>query len=477
MKSTLGYLSYQFFARTLNTDVFIEEIIIMGTEACTTAFNNLRNIYLYIKFCIDQYIQREQVENALLNFTNTYSDLVLHFYSLGKFADVAISQQSIYLPLLLGKFDQNTTCVVLFKNDTYVHKLYRNTIVSPLLSCKQFEVHNNEFGIDWANMKEEFSFPGLSFSVQPYQKLENGGTRICVDDLLLLLQTQKKELINTNKTALEIITLACIVISLVSLVVTFITYLFFPSLRTVPGLNNMCLVISLFLAQLFMISSPLFRSSGHKILFAFTHFSWLATFFWLQVCSFHMYRVFSAKSRSTFHGNQTKKVMTQYGIYAFGLAALIVGANIISTLIVSSGKFSGYDKISTLLTYEKAFIITVIVPLIFVCMTNIFFYILTAYNIHSTPNVENKTGNRMHFSVYIKLFSITGLSWLLQIIDMFLETTMFTYVVAILNGLQGLFIFVSYVCNRRVLTMYAEVCYKANRQHSPRSSNTAKTTL
>lgn len=239
----------------------------------------------------------------------------------------------------------------------------------------------------------------------------------------------------------------------------------------------MCLVISLFLAQLFMISSPLFRSSGHKIVFAFTHFSWLATFFWLQVCSFHMYRVFSAKSRSTFHGNQTKKVMTQYGIYAFGLAALIVGANIISTLIVSSGKFSGYDKISTLLTYEKAFIITVIVPLVFVCMTNIFFYILTAYNIHSTPNVENKTGNRMHFSVYIKLFSITGLSWLLQIIDMFLETTMFTYVVAILNGLQGLFIFISYVCNRRVLTMYAEVCCKANRQHSSRSSNTAKTTL
>lgn len=305
MKSTLGYLSYQFFARTLNTDVFIEEIILMGTEACSTAFYNLRNIYLYIKFFIDQYIQREQVENALLNFTHTYSDLVHHFYSLGKFADVALNQQSIYLPLLLGKFDKNTTCVVLFKNDTYVHKLYRNTIVSPLLSCKQFEVHNNEFGIDWANMKEEFSFPGLTFSVQPYQKLEHGGTRICVDDLLLLLQTQKKELINTNKTALEIITLACIVISLVSLVVTFITYLFFPSLRTVPGLNNMCLVISLFLAQLFMISSPLFRSSGHKILFASTHFSWLATFFWLQVCSFHMYRVFSAKSRSTFHGSQT----------------------------------------------------------------------------------------------------------------------------------------------------------------------------
>lgn len=485
LESTKDYLSDQ-LACTLNTNVFIEEIIIMGTEACATAFHKLRNIYVYVRIFIDKYIQREQVENALLNFTQSSSDLLLYFPPLyfvkssGKFADIALSHQPIFLPSLLWKFDKKRTCFVLFKDATSVHKLFRNTIVSPLLSCKQFEVHNNEFGIDWANIKEEFSFPGLTISVQPYHTSDNGGIRICVDDLLLMLQSKQKGLIKPNKTALEIITLVCIVISLVSLAVTFITYLLFPSLRTVPGLNNMCLVISLFMAQLSMVSSALFRSSGLKIVFAFTHFSWLATFFWLQICSFHMYRVFSAKSRSTLHGSQTKKIMTQYGIYAFGSAAIIVGANIITTLIVSSGKYSGYDKISTLLTYKIAFIVTVIVPLIFVCMTNILFYILTVYNIHSTPDVENKTGNRMHFSVYIKLFSITGLSWLLQIIDMFLEMSLFAYIVAVLNGLQGLFIFVSYVCNRRVLKMYAGLCCKANRQNSSKSSrtsNTANTTL
>lgn len=88
-----------------------------------------------------------------------------------------------------------------------------------------------------------------------------------------------------------------------------------------------------------------------------------------------------------------------------------------------------------LLMYEKVFIIIVIVFFVFVCMINIFFYILIVYNIYFMLNVENKIGNRMYFSVYIKLFFIIGLFWLLQIIDMFLEIIMFIYFVVILNGL------------------------------------------
>lgn len=44
--------------------------------------------------------------------------------------------------------------------------------------------------------------------------------------------------------------------------------------------------------------------------------------------------------------------MTQYALYIFGGAALIVEINIISTLVVSEFKLSGYYKKSTLLTYK-----------------------------------------------------------------------------------------------------------------------------
>lgn len=116
-------------------------------------------------------------------------------------------------------------------------------------------------------------------------------------------------------------------------------------------------------------------------------------------------------------GIKVKKIMTQYALYTFGGAALIVGINIISTLVVSEFKLSGYYKKSTLL--------------IFMCVTNILFYFLTAYKFVSAPSVEKEAGNtsRLHFTVYVKLFSLTGLSWVLQIVDIFVELSFFTCIV------------------------------------------------
>lgn len=134
---------------------------------------------------------------------------------------------------------------------------------------------------------------------------------------------------------------------------TYVTYSIFPNLRLIPGSNYMCLVACLFMAQLLITVRPVFNSTMLQIVSALSHFSWFATFFRLQVCSFHIYCVFSAKSRSTYHGNKSKKkIMTQYALYIFGGAALIVGINIISTLVVSEFKLSGYYKKSALLTYK-----------------------------------------------------------------------------------------------------------------------------
>lgn len=156
----------------------------------------------------------------------------------------------------------------------------------------------------------------------------------------------------TDKSLLWLFTIACIGISLVSKAMTYVTYSIFPNLRLFPGSNYMCLVACLFMAQLLITVRPVFNSTGLQIVSASSHFSWLATFFRFQVCSFHIYCVFSAKSRSTYHGNKRKKIMTQYALYIFGGAALIVGINIISTLVVSEFKLSWYYKKSTLLTYK-----------------------------------------------------------------------------------------------------------------------------
>jgi hypothetical protein len=190
-----------------------------------------------------------------------------------------------------------------------------------------------------------------------------------------------------------------------------------------------------------------------------------------------MFRVFSAQGLSNFQTGNRRKLIIQYSSYAFGFPILIVASNLIISLIVTYGENTGYDKLSTLMTYKIAFITTLITPMAFVSVTNIIFYIVTAYKIYSSPKVENTTGNRLHFGVYVKLFTLTGLSWVLQIVDTFLELSAFSYVVAILNGLQGMFIFVSYVCNRRVWKMYVKLRRTDTVHKSVASSKTDTTTL
>lgn len=478
-----NFISYT-FTNTLNAEVYTEDLILMGTEDCGKY--RLQEVYLYLTIFIKSNVVRKDIEERLLGFTESSSGLAKVFKSImnlpssKKVVNVSNSLHSMFLPSLLTKLDKKTNCFLVVKNDPRRTTLIRNVRLSPLLNCKQVTLQSNEFGVDWKNIRKDFHFPDINISANPYESTKDGKIRICIEDVLPLIKMFNKTIsMETDISSLGLLTIACIGISLVSLAMTFVTYSFFPKLRSIPGSNNMCLVASLFMAQLLMTVRPVFNSIGLQIVSALSHFSWLATFFWLQVCSFHMYRVFSAKSRSTFHGNQSRKIMTQYALYAFGGSALIVGVNVISTLVVSENKLSGYDKMSTLLTYKIAFIITLIVPLIFMCVTNILFYILTAYKLFSAPDVEKESGNRLHFSVYVKLFSLTGLSWVLQIVDMFVELSFFTYIVAVLNGLQGLFIFLSYVCNKRTLKMYANVFSKKNSQNTSSniSTNTENTAI
>ncbi|CAC5424867.1 unnamed protein product [Mytilus coruscus] len=85
----------------------------------------------------------------------------------------------------------------------------------------------------------------------------------------------------------------------------------------------------------------------------------------------------------------------------------------------------------------------------------------TAIQIVKRPQLQNERqikSNRIHAAIYLKLFSVTGISWLLHIIDTFLPMSTFSIIVSVLNDLQGIFIFWSFICNKRVLNLYWKSC-------------------
>ncbi|CAL1527396.1 unnamed protein product, partial [Lymnaea stagnalis] len=136
-------------------------------------------------------------------------------------------------------------------------------------------------------------------------------------------------------------------VSVVCLTLTIVTYLRFPTLRTVPGINNIFLSLSLLLAQVFLMTSYHVRSPGLlcTTVGILTHFLWLWMFSWTFICSCHMFRVFSSKTANvTLAPNSGAKTMIRTVLLSLIPPSIIVATVIVTTTL--SFKTIGYGHAS-----------------------------------------------------------------------------------------------------------------------------------
>ncbi|XP_052061290.1 latrophilin receptor-like protein A [Mytilus californianus] len=286
--------------------------------------------------------------------------------------------------------------------------------------------------------------------------MSSGKARICLETFRKMLTEDTPE----GRNVWGIIEVTCSCTSLVCLVVTFITYCVFPTLRTLPGKINMCLVFATFHGHgLFYFI--LYGSRSHvacMIIGTLVHYFWLVIFGCLNVCSFHMYQAFTSEKVVVF--SEVKRLCI-YIAYSYGVPSIIVSSNVLFTYIYSDKKTFGYVGDICFLNHQLSFVFSFIVPITLVCCSNLFFFTTTVMQIVKRPKLENERQiklNRLHVAIYLKLFSVTGISWLLQIIDTFLPMSVFSRIVSGLNGLQGIFIFWSFICNKRVFNLYLKSC-------------------
>ncbi|XP_052098792.1 adhesion G protein-coupled receptor E3-like [Mytilus californianus] len=195
----------------------------------------------------------------------------------------------------------------------------------------------------------------------------------------------------------------CNVISLICLILTFMTYVLFKSLRTVPGQNNMTLVL-------------------------FT-------------------------------------------------------SNILVSFIDNDYQSIGYGGDLCFIVFKLAAIITFLCPVGIILLSNVIMFAAAVFNICSSPHVSSENVShekKNNIVIYFKLFAITGCTWLLQFIDALFPISMFTVLISMCNLLTGIFIFMSYICNERVLELYKSKFIGGNKYLfsgiSPKSA-TNQTTL
>ncbi|KAK6187369.1 hypothetical protein SNE40_005417 [Patella caerulea] len=245
-------------------------------------------------------------------------------------------------------------------------------------------------------------------------------------------------------------------LSMLGLLLTFITYLRFREMRTQPGTNNMCLVISLFVANVMVLVGveKVDNIIACQILGVAIHYLWLSMLLWMNVCSYHMFKVFVLGAFTVIGSSNSVKQTLAYCLYANGTPIVIVTTNIISNYILSDGTDIGYgDKVCYLSTPQLV-IYCFIVPLCFVILTNIIFFLSTIISIHRVKQTGKQTAERHNIYIYMKLSVLTGCFWIFAIIANTVRSPIVEYMSVILNSSQGIFLFWSLVLNKTVLSKY-----------------------
>ncbi|XP_064601681.1 uncharacterized protein LOC135467772 [Liolophura sinensis] len=275
--------------------------------------------------------------------------------------------------------------------------------------------------------------------------------------------TKEKTSVVSVSLALTIVSVVCIALSLLCLLLTFLVYCLLPQLRTLPGKNTMVLVAYLFCAQLFFqvginltYSKNLCRAMGVLI-----HYFWIVTFMIMGTCAFHMYTVFTNMSAKPFHNTlrETKKVI-RYIIISNVLAMLVVGVCIAYHAGSTGGEDIGYGGKTCFLKGPLDIGIFFAGPLGIVLVFNTFCFIRVVLSIRNAPNMKSSKNqtNRNHVTVYLRLSILLGFTWIFGLVAASLQVEVLWYIFVILNGLQGVFIFIAYCLNKRILDMLKTVC-------------------
>lgn len=408
-----------------------------------------------INFIITSLVDRLYLEKSLLNLQGKRVKFELDKEPRSKRSS-ARNCKNEYIGS--GNVHGNTTCQLFssFENCNLRLARYRSTFLATPVVCQFVQYAPYEYTYDSKNDKVFIKPLGAVFSSGNFHISRStnraSSVRVCVADIKPY-NTSAMVQKSAFEMAVDVINVICTCVSILCLLLTFFVYSCFDQLRTLPGKMNMCLILSLFMAQICLQFGTIWthRPIVCKVFGVILHVFWLSTFACMNVCSFHMFKVFS--KMEVYDKSSDGVKFWKYTSYAFGVPVCIVIANIIVHYVMNDGRNLGYGGRMCFISGVMSKILSFIVPVALICFINIGMFVHTANTIHRRPNVRSTRNARNDFVVYVKLFSLTGVTWIVQMIDALLPLSVLTILVTLLAGLQGLFIFLSYVCNKGVFDM------------------------
>jgi hypothetical protein len=286
----------------------------------------------------------------------------------------------------------------------------------------------------------------------------NSTISVCLPFKDTFIKTEKYST-NTTSYALWILTLIGFSVSIICLILLLITYGLFQELRAVSGMNLMNLSLSLLLSHLiFLIGMRHFKGTKTcKVLTIFEHYLFQVSFVAMSVISYHSCYVFS----QPFAGRVANKSWRRFIKYsAFVWLAPAIFVAICVTLDKTEIFLVDYATDCWLGTVN-AKLYLFLLPLAILLLFNIVTFIHTALSLYrhekERPQSLQHQERKQNLLIYAKLATLVGFPWLIAfIVVLFPNVEAFQYLFVIFVCLQGLYIGMAFLFNKKTLKLYKD---------------------
>ncbi|XP_033640926.1 uncharacterized protein LOC117301141 [Asterias rubens] len=271
---------------------------------------------------------------------------------------------------------------------------------------------------------------------------------------------------------LTIVTLIGIILSMLALVASFITYLVFKTIRNLPGKCVMSLIVAVFLSQfLLLITGDDVAKSVSKasctVLAVFLHYSILATFSWTNALALYLARTLGPKAKPA-AATQHRKSFLMYSIFGWGapcpiiIICIIIYASLDNALYGVSVGVNGTRSCYIIDRYAR--LLASLIPICASLVTNaaLFVWILTGFTFRRTPSAKlyskkvQKSRARRDVLISLKIGFLLAFTWIFNLLAIAVDSEPLMYIFCILTSIQGVYIFLAFTFTKQVRALWRE---------------------
>nr|KAG5710424.1 hypothetical protein BaRGS_022242 [Batillaria attramentaria] len=233
-------------------------------------------------------------------------------------------------------------------------------------------------------------------------------------------------------------------------------------LQTLPGKNTMGLIATLLITTLLFEfgSGRVEERQSCVVVGVLIHFFLVSSFTWMVICTVHMHRIFSNVIASRVDDREgSARVFLIHVIVSVVVPGLVVLSTLLANYYTSDHECVmdlGYGDGICYLSNRLSLILGSILPISLAVVINLVLFALTLHALRKLSRERRDVTQRNHeqFSIYVKLSTLTGINWLVGLVAALVDSEAVWYAFLVLCGLQGVYVFVAFVCNKRVLRLY-----------------------